>query len=109
MGIEFGKRSLITNAAMTSSFMSDPIDLVQRIGFSIHNVFTGSPNGSFYIAVSIDNIQWILLPDSSQAISAAGDVFYNVSDSKYVAARLHYAFTSGSGTLNSTYSTKEAI
>lgn len=94
---------------MSASFQSEAINLHNKIGFSIHCVFTGAPVGSFYIAVSIDGDNWVLLPDSTQAISAAGDHFYNVNDAKYLWARLHYSKTSGTGNLNSTFSTKEGI
>jgi len=99
---------LIEDADMASSFVSEHITLSQRIGFSIHAVFTGSPVGSMYISVSINAIDWMLLPDSTEAITAAGDVFYNVCDVKYLMARLHYTATSGTGTLDAFVNTKEA-
>ncbi len=109
MALTFGSHKLIDAADMSSSFHSDAISLVQKLGFSIHFIFTGAPVGSSYIAVSNDNVNWILLPDSTQAISAAGDVFYSVNDSKYLFARLHYSAISGSGSAEAFYSTKEAI
>lgn len=98
---------LIESTSMASSFMSERVTLSQRAGFSIHAVFTGSPTGSFYIAVSINGIDWILLPDSTQAVSAAGDIFWNVNDSKYLLARLHWSYSSGSGTCDAYVSKKE--
>ena len=109
MAQKFGSRDLINNAQMNSSFMSEPINLVQKKGFSIQCLFAGAPVGAFYIMVSIDFINWTMLPDSSIAITEAGDHFYNVNDVNYVAARLHYAFTSGNGVLNASYSTKEIV
>ena len=99
---------LIEDADMSSRFVSEHITLAQRIGFSIHAVFTGSPVGSMYISVSINGIDWMLLPDSTEAITAAGDVFYNVCDVKYLMARLHYTATSGTGSLDAFVNTKEA-
>lgn len=98
---------LIEDADMASSFVSEHITLAQRGGFSIHAVFTGSPVGSLYISVSINAIDWTLLPNSTQSISAAGDVFYNVKDVTFLMARLHYTATSGTGTLDAFVSTKE--
>lgn len=109
MSLTFASNKLITDADMSASFQSEAISLHNKIGFSIHCVFTGSPNGSFYIAVSIDGENWVLLPDSTQVITAAGDHFYNVNDSKYLWARLHWSFSSGTGTNNSKFSTKEVI
>lgn len=98
---------LIEDGDMSASFQSEQISLAQRGGFCIHAVFTGSPNGSLYIAVSIDGLNWAILPDSTQAVTEAGDVFYNVSESKYLLARLHWAFSSGSGTMDASQNTKE--
>lgn len=109
MAVTFASPVLISAADMSASFQSDVINLNQKGGFSIHAIFTGSPVGSLYIAVSIDNSNWIVLADSAQAISAAGDVFYNVNSAKYASARLHYTATSGTGSLDAFFSTKEVV
>jgi hypothetical protein len=98
---------LIEDGDMSASFQSEHIQLAQRGGFAIHAVFTGSPVGSVYVSVSINGTEWVLLPDSTVAVTEAGDIFYNVADSKYLLARLHYARTSGSGTMDATVSVKE--
>lgn len=100
---------LLESESMASSFVSEHITLAQRIGFSIHAIFTGAPVGSFYISVSINGIDWILLPDSTEAITEAGDLFYNVNDSKYLMARLHWSRSSGTGSCDAFISKKEAI
>ncbi len=98
---------LIEDGDMSASFQSEHIQLSQRGGFAIHSVFTGSPVGSLYISVSIDGIDWFILPDSTQAITEAGDVFYNVTEAKYLLARLHWAFSSGTGNMDASVSVKE--
>jgi hypothetical protein len=109
MTVSFGSNKLVEDVDMASSFQSDIINLTQKNGFSIHTIFTGAPVGSFYVAVSIDNSNWAILEGSTQAITASGDIFYNVDSAKYLSARLHYVFTSGTGTANAFYSTREAI
>lgn len=104
-----GSNTLLEATSMSSSFQSEPIPLAQKKGFAFHAVFTGSPNGSFYIAVSIDGVNWILLPDSTQAVTTAGDVFWNVTDSIYQMARLHYSRSSGTGSCAVSYSTREEV
>jgi len=98
---------LIEDGDMSASFQSEQVQLAQRGGFSIYAVFTGAPVGSLYISVSIDGISWALLPDSTVAVTEAGDVFYNVTDSKYLLARLHWAVTSGTGNMDASISAKE--
>lgn len=109
MAVAFASKNLISAADMSASFQSDEINLTQKGGFCIHSIFTGSPVGSMYIAVSIDGSNWIVLADSAQAIAAAGDVFYNVDAAKYCAARLHYTYSSGTGSCTSYFSTKEVV
>jgi hypothetical protein len=106
MALAFASNKLIESANMTANFQSDWINLHCKKGFSIHAIFTGSPTGYCYIAVAIDNGNPIVLADSTQSISASGDIFYNVDVSQYLSARLHYVFTSGSGTLNAFYNAK---
>lgn len=107
MAVSFGSNKLIENADMSTSFQSDNINLVQKKGFSIHAIFTGAPVGSCYLAVSIDGVNWVILNGSTQAISAAGDILWNVDASYYLMARLHYVAISGSGSMNGFFSTKE--
>lgn len=99
---------LFSSTDMGSSFQSEAISLSGKIGFAIHTIFTGSPVGTFYISVSIDGTNWILLPDSSQAVSGAGDILFNVKESFYLLAKLHYTYSSGSGNAQASFSTKEA-
>jgi len=98
---------LLSEVSMTASIVSDPVYLHRKIGYAMHFVYTGAPTGAIYISVSIDGINWKVLTDSSTAISAAGDTFYNVTNAGYLVARAHYAFTSGSGSLTVLYSSKE--
>lgn len=98
---------LIEDGDMSVAFQSEQLQLSQRGGFAMHAVFTGAPVGSLYISVSIDALSWVILPDSTQAITEAGDVFYNVTESKYLLARLHWAPISGTGIMDASVSAKE--
>ena len=109
MAVSFGSTTLISSADMSATFQSEIVSLEQKGGFSVHAVFTGSPNGSLYLSVSINNSDFIVLSDSTQAISAAGDVFWNVDIAKYKVFRLHYTFSSGTGSLDAFFSTKEVV
>jgi hypothetical protein len=107
MSISFSSQRLLTDQDMAGDIVSDPINLHNKIAYSIHAVYTGAPVGSIYIAVSIDGENWSVLSDSPTAISGPDNLFYNVRIAGYLFARLHYAATSGSGTLNAFFSTKE--
>lgn len=99
--------TLLSAQDMGASIVSDPIYLHRKPNYAMHFIYTGSPTGSIYISVSIDGINWVLLDDSTTAISAAGDVLYNVSVAGYLMARAHYSRTSGAGSLTVLYSVKE--
>lgn len=109
MAVSFASNILLENADMSANWQSDTISLVHKRGFSIHVIHTGNAQGSFYLAVSIDNENWILLNGSTQAITEAGDVFWNVDAAGYLSVRLHYVATSGTGSADAKFSTKEAI
>jgi hypothetical protein len=99
--------SLISNQSMSASIVSDVINLHRRSNYSIHMVYTGSPVGAVYVSVSIDGTNWVVLADSSTAVNGAGSTLFNIANAGYMMARAHYAFTSGTGTLNATYSLKD--
>ena len=109
MTISFGSNKLIQGADMSASFQSDNINLHRKEEFAIHSIFTGSPVGSMYLAVSLDAVSWIILQDSTAAIAAAGDVMYNVNVAGYLWARLHYVATSGTGSLSAFFNAKGEI
>lgn len=109
MAVVFGSNKLIEAGDMASSFQSEGINLHNKHGFSIHSVFTGSPNGTTYLAISIDGSTWTVLSNSSQAVSAAGDVFYSVERANYSWVRFHYTASSGSGSMNVFFNTKGEV
>lgn len=109
MAITFGSDKLIVAADMASSFQSEAISLHNKHGFSIHAVFTGSPTGTTFLAISIDGSTYTTLADSSQALSAAGDIFYSVERANYSWVRFHYTASSGTGTMNVFFNTKGEV
>ena len=108
MAVSFASNVLVTAADMSASFNSDTVFLAKKDGYAVHAVFTGSPVGSFYIAISIDGINFTVLTDSTTAIAAAGDILVEVTTSKYLCFRAYYTKTSGTGTMNIYFSTKDA-
>ena len=74
MAVSFASNVLVTAADMAANFNSDSVFLAKKDGYAVHAIFTGSPLGSFYIAVSIDGVNFTVLTDSTNAIAAAGDI-----------------------------------
>lgn len=108
---------IFKNVAMTGNHQSSAIPLLSIFGYAIQLEFTGSPVGSFSVFVSCDPAyygqatgpqpsNWTLLANSTQAISAAGNILYNVNEVNYNWVYVAYTFGSGSGTLNGTINLK---
>jgi hypothetical protein len=111
--MKFANVKVITDAAMSASFNSAPILLDQIYGFSFQSIFTGSPNGTFKLQCSNDDVQldsqvsnWTDIAGTAQAITAAGSLLYNVNYAFYMWVRVVYTASSGSGSCNVTYASK---
>lgn len=105
------------NGSMGASITSPEISVYQTYGWSAQFVFTGSPVGTLKVQVSDDPYQsegnvtptnWTDLADSSQSISAAGDITYNVNLAFYNWIRFVYTRGSGTGTINGRMNSKGA-
>ena len=113
--MKFANEKIISAADMSSSFSSDAILLDQIYGYSFQAVFTGTPNGVFKLQCSNDDVKssssvvgWSDVGSSSQAISAAGDLFYNIDAAHYKWVRIVYTRSSGSGSCDVVYFAKGA-
>lgn len=112
---------MVTNGDMSASINSVGIILDQIPLASIHAVWTGSPVGTLKLQVSNDLVKipvsgsadmaanvvnWTDYTGSSQAVSGAGDFMFNLLSNGYYWIRLVYTRSSGTGTLNVTFSGK---
>lgn len=101
---------------MSASFVSDGFWLGHIVNYSISAVFTGSPVGSLQLEVSNDKgledkrlggwdstgvVHWTVDTQSPFAISAAGDVTWNVQNAGYRWVRVRWNRTSGTGSVTS--------
>jgi hypothetical protein len=104
----------LSGTSMAVDITSDPIWLGHIANYSIQIVFTGTPDGVFKLQLSNDEgnpsaakeadrdfgiVNWTSIGGSSQIISAAGDLSYQVENAGYRWVRLVWEATSaGSGT-----------
>lgn len=111
--------STVLNATRTSSV----VPLYQIFGYSIQVVFTGTPTGSFKLQASCDPVpqssapgaetvfnpvNWTDVLNSSQSVSAAGNIIWNVADVMYNYVRVVYTDTS-SGTSTAIVTVSTAV
>lgn len=102
-----------TSTVLSANRTSITIPLYQDFGYSIQIVFTGTPTGTFKLQASDDPVpqngmpfsgiytatNWTDVANSSQAVSAAGSIVWNVSDVMYNYVRVVYTDgSSGSST-----------
>lgn len=119
LAMRFVPAQIITNAAMTGNVSSIGLDINQLYLGSIQATYTGSPTGTIKVQVSDDIVavapgadpsanvvHWDDYTGSSTAVAGAGSITYNLSFTGYRWVRLVYTFTSGTGTLNATFSGK---
>lgn len=121
--MRFDPVKIITDGDMSDDIESIGIDMNQIALGSIQAVFTGSPVGTLKLQFSNDIVpvpangaddlasavvNWTDYSGSSQAISAAGDFAWNLTNVGYRWLRLVYVFSSGTGELNASYCGKGA-
>lgn len=105
--------TLISAGDMSGNVTSDAIDYLSYPLGSIQAVFTGAPVGTFVIQTSGDStntpasvVNWTDYASSTLAISAAGNTEWILTGIGYRWVRLKYTRTSGTGTLNATWTRK---
>lgn len=113
--LRFTSAQVITNGDLSMTEIdSVGVDVNQLVNASFQSVFTGSPVGTMKLQFSDtlsylctdSRIVWTDYTGSSTAISAAGTFAYNLIEAGYKCIRLVYLKTSGTGTLNTTFSGK---
>jgi hypothetical protein len=100
--------AIVTNANMTSTITSTPINLDANdiVSFSIQASYTGSPSGTIELQSSNDNptigtpVVWTTITDSVASVSAAGTYQLNYDTPAFSWVQLVYIPNGGSGTLN---------
>ena len=107
-------KTILSSESMGASFVSNGVDISKIDLLSIQAVWTGggSPNGSFTVEVSNDDVplgsnnqssnvvNWTTYPSSTITISTDGSLVYNIANLGYRWARVRYVRTSGTGTVN---------
>lgn len=92
-------KKIIEAGDMSSNLESEVIDTSRLSSIVFYAKWTGSPVGNIKLQVSIDNVNFVDLPSSQQAVSGADDFMWNVTDTNYDQIKIVYTATSGSGTL----------
>jgi len=119
--MRFAPVVILSAGNMAGNLASNGEDLNQIFACAIQAVASGAPVGSLKLQASCDDVpsgtgsnpsanvtHWSDIAGTTQAVSASGNYFWNVSDIGFKWIRVVYTFTSGTGTLTITYNGKGA-
>ena len=97
-----------TDAA--ANINSNALGLGDLKDFSIHVLFSGGGSdlvGTLTLQSSNDELNWVEIAGSSQAVAASADHMYNVSNANYKFVRTVWSHTSGTGEIQGLGTIKE--
>jgi hypothetical protein len=89
----------LTSTDMSASITSQAISVLKHPHAAIQAVCTGSPVGTFTLEASVDGTNFATITNSSQAVSGADSVLWNLAGKGFAWVRVVYTRTSGTGTL----------
>ena len=106
--------AIYTNKAVGATFSSSAIQLDSSTGISISAIFSSSSSISGSISLEASNkatlptadADFVAISSSSQAVTADGNIMYNIYPVYYKWIRLKWTHTSGSSVLNANYNLK---
>lgn len=104
---------LVSGGNMSGNITSSGLDALSWSNIDIQAVFTGSPVGTLKLQTSDDVVpncslatNWSDYTGSSSAVSGAGNFTWHISGTGTRCMQVVYTFTSGSGSLNVTFTRK---
>lgn len=113
--MKFANNQIKTNESLGASFSTDAILLDQIYGFNFQAILTGSPNGTFKLQASNDDVKeptmvsnWVDIADSSQAVTTSGSIMWDYNGAFFKWVRVVFTFSSGSGAATIIFSAKGA-
>lgn len=101
---------IFDDESMASDLESVILDLGEAVGFCVHSVWTGSPDGDVIVQVSnfLDDSSSFVDIDTQATGGAAGKHILNVEHAHYRYIKVIFDRTSGSGSLKCRVSAKRA-
>jgi hypothetical protein len=95
-------KKIFDNANMATTLTSETIDLAETLGYAVHAIWSGTPNGTISVQGSNSGVSTEFVEVSSDGtLSVAGQFLLNVEKHHYRYMRVQYLQTFASaGTLN---------
>lgn len=92
-----------------ASVVSADQDLGDLTAYSVHVVFAGAGNlvGTLTLEASNDDINYVEIAGTEQAVSNSEQHLWNAADAGYRRVRVRWVYTSGSGTISAKFIGKQ--
>lgn len=104
------ERSMIATTSAAADRNSGSIDLVDLYRFAIQVVFTGvDVVGTLKLQASLDNVTWVDVANSAQAVTASANHIWDVQAAGYRWVRVNWDYTSGTGNITATIAIKSPL
>lgn len=107
---------LLVAQSLGASFSSVPVNIQYLDNTTVQLIFTGSPVGTFSIEGSVNHaanaitgvetVAGTWTPITSSAVSAAGDILFDLNQLSFPWIRVSYTRTSGTGSVEGYISAK---
>lgn len=100
--------NLIKTTTATGTLTSPAFDLGDITTYSVYVAFTGSDVvGALTLEASDNNVSYITVASSSQAVATSNDHVWSVTGAGYRWVRVKYVHTSGTGNITADLVAKE--
>lgn len=99
-------KQVITAGDMTGDVAGTSIEVKECRIYTVQATYTGTPTGTLKLQGSNDNTTWTDVPNSSISLSGSPGNSLLSDTPGYAYARIFYAHTSSTGTLNATFNAK---
>lgn len=100
-------RQALTPIVVTNASIGGAQFTISNVpGFAIQAVWPAGLVGTLDVQVTVDGINWSDVTNSSQVVNGAGSFIWNLNGYHTDQARLFFTYTSGSGTITASQSSK---
>jgi hypothetical protein len=96
--MRYASDTIFDQATAAGSYNSETVELPFQFGYSVCATTVGAGTGSCKLQASVDGITFVDVTGSSQNFTAAGSMFFNVSDAFYKSFRVVLTVATGTPT-----------
>lgn len=92
-------KKIFDQSSMSTSLTSEVLDIAELVGYCIHAIWTGTPNGQIRVQGSNDGTNFVNISTQNTG-GSSGQYLLNVEHAHYRYLRLFYNRTGSTGALD---------